>query len=109
MDLVDEQNRRGASPEYRTAPGTVDDFTDILDPGIDGGEGEELTVQGTGDYSGKGSLSHTGRAPQYERGDVAALDHLPEDAAVTDKVFLTDIVGQVLRPHAFRKGRERVD
>ena len=47
------------------------------------------------------------RSPQHHRGEVAALDHAPQRAALADEVLLAHELVERLRPHARRERRVR--
>ena len=106
VDFIDEEHGGEPAGEDGTAAGFFDDVTDILHTRTDGGKGEEIPRKGAGDDVGQRRLSDTGRSPEDKGGEIAALDHFPEDTAGPDKVLLTDIIVQCFRPHPLRKGRE---
>ena len=66
VDLVNEKNRGLAGREYRSRTGLVNDFPYILYTGTYSRQGIELTAEGLRNNPGEGSLSYSGRAPQYE-------------------------------------------
>ena len=107
VDFVDEQDRSAPLAEQTRPPGFLEHLPDILDAGRDCGEGIELAAHRFGDDMGQGRLSYAGRAPENERRQVPALDHLAEDAAFPDQMPLAHILVQRIRTHPFRKGREQ--
>ena len=106
VDLVDEEDGGERVREERAAARAVDDVADVLDSGAHRGKGIELPVESLRDDMGERGLSDTGRSPQDEGRERAALDHVPEDATGPYKVPLADIIVQRTGPHTLRKGRE---
>ena len=104
MDLVDEKHR-GSGVGEDVLPGGVDHLSHLLDSGAHGREGEELPLEGIGDNPGEGGLSDTRRTPEYEGGEVAGVYHVPQDAALTHKMPLTDIFREIFGPHPLGKRR----
>ena len=63
----------------------------------------EFPVEGMRDYPGESGLAYSGRSPEYERGQIARVDHIPQYASFPDQMPLSYILVKGLRPHPLRQ------
>jgi len=68
----------------------LDDLTDFLDPGKHGGKKDELRGNGLGKNGGQGCFTGTGRSPEHQGGDGAAVDQLAKKLSLANQMFLAD-------------------
>ena len=99
--LVYEQNR--AFAETAVFLRLFHDLFYLLYAAGHGGEVDEVSLCPVGDDARKGSLAHTGRAPEYHRADIVALDESAQHLSFAKQMLLSAIFVQRLRTQARRK------
>jgi hypothetical protein len=77
---------------------------DVLDPGLDRRQRDEVCADRLGDQPRQGGLSGPRRAPQEERRDRAAGGELTQELAGAQEVLLTGELGQRSRAHTLGEG-----
>ena len=103
VDLIDKEDGLAAACRLMR-PGLLDDLADLLDPGEHGRKKDELGLGGVGENGGQRGLARSGRTPEHQRGNTAAVDELAQQLAFSHQVFLADELRKPRRPHPFRQG-----
>ncbi len=104
VDFVDEEDRP-ASGAPRVLAGAVQDAADVLHPGSDRTELEELRLCAASDDPGQGGLAAPRRAPEKHRRNLVQRDQPLERLAFSDEVFLSDEFLERPRACALSQGR----
>ena len=108
MHLVDEQDGAPAGVG-QLALGGRDDRADLLDPGVERGELDELPLGGQRDDVRERRLAGAGRAVEDQRHRLVGLDQPAQRRPRTEQVLLADDLVERARPHAHGQRRARVD
>src|SRR5437868_227126 len=104
MDLVDEQDRPGAV-EGQLVLGPGDRGANFGHTAHHRRQRRELGADRFREESGEGRLAAARRAPEEERGEMAAGNGTAKGSTLADEVLLPDELVQRARPHP---GRERL-
>ena len=98
MDLVDEEH--GPLPgEAAELLGFLDRLPQVRDAARHGRQVDEPRLRRLRCDGGERRLARPRWTPQDHGGQLAGVDRLPQDAALTDDVLLPDELGQVARAH----------
>ncbi len=81
-----------------------DGFTDLLDPGQNGIDGNKMALGTVGDDHRQRRFAGAGRPIKDERGKLVCLNRSSQQAAWADNVFLADEFCQCPRPHPVGQG-----
>ena len=100
MYLVDEENGVVLVEEARRTS-LLDDIPHFLHTACHSTKCEKRYIQLPGYDACQRSLPHSGRSPQDETADVAALHHSSEDGTGAHQVLLTDVTFKRQRTHSF--------
>ncbi len=103
VDLVTEEDR---PPALQPLP-LLGLGNDLPNPGHPRGHGAERLEMPIGvgrNQVGESGLAGAGRAPEYDAGDITALDGLPQRLPFPNEVILAKEVVQTLRPHSVCEG-----
>src|SRR5204862_254943 len=92
VDLVDEEHRRLFRSLERDLR-FVDDLPELLDTLEDGGERHRRRARRGGEQMGERRLPTAGRAPEDQRLDAAALDHVAEHVAAAEADLIVVLGG----------------
>src|SRR5438445_7134544 len=112
VDLVDEEHGRPAVPGELVLC-LLDDLSQLLHPLQDGRERDRVRAARGREQVREGRLAAARRAPEDERLDLPALQHLAQHAAGAKEVLLADELVDPARPHplgeryAARRGLRR--
>src|SRR5262249_26309794 len=102
MDLVDEEDGPPtAAAELRLR--VVDDVPQILHALEDRGERDGVRPARGSEEMGEGGLAASGRTPEDQRLDLAALDHVAQHASRPEEMLLPDELVDRPRPHPLRE------
>src|SRR5262249_61092035 len=83
--------------------GLVDQTPELLHALEHGREADRVGPARVGEEMGEGRLAAAGRAPEDERLDLAALDHVPQDPSGAEEMRLADELVDGARPHPLRE------
>src|SRR5690606_33602477 len=99
VNFVDEQ---GGALAIQLAPlaGHVNRLANLLDPGQDGVDGDEVAARAVGDDHSQRRLARARRAIEDERRKLVGLNGAAQQAAGTDDVALAGELVERARPHA---------
>src|SRR5262245_53610232 len=98
MNLVNEQHGRFAK-ELQVL-GFLDDFFQFFDPRIDRGKMYAGRSGRVGQNSGQRRLAAAGRAPEYQRTQLASADDTAQEFSRTEQMLLADEFRQRFRTHS---------
>ena len=104
MHLVDEEQGTAARPSQRQLR-LGHRLADVLDPRENGGQGDELGVEGVGHQPRQRGLAHPRRPPEDHRMRLARLEGQTQRLAGTEQVGLPDHLIQRPGPQQFRQRR----
>ena len=103
VNLVYEENWSRPRTEQAPRTGFVNHFTHFLHTRTDRRKSVEFTSRRLGHNTCKRGFAHPRRSPKYERSEVAALNHIAQNAALTDKMSLPHITIQAVGTHSLWK------
>ena len=99
MDLIDEQN--SPTREHARSLHTRDDFADLFDATLNGGEFVKRSIRlGSNDLR-QGGLPYAWWSPQNHGRDIPPFNRTAEDLIFADQMTLTQIVLEGPWAHAF--------